>query len=212
MVTYLAVVNKPDQSEAIMILFYVASACSLAVHIALIETKLPHNLMTIDRSRHTEDGRDFMAINPKGYVPALELDDGTVLTENLVILSFIADQSGMLLAREGIDRWRALEATSFMTTELHSNFKPFFYTDTPQAVKDKAGQMLVKRFATLADQVGDKPFLVGDRMTIADPYLFVMLSWASKFGIDVSDKLTTYFSRMKQVPSVAQALAREGLA
>jgi glutathione S-transferase len=194
-----------------VILYYFPGACSLAVHIALIEAGTSYKLMVLDRNKRTPDGRDFMAINPRGYVPALELDDGTVLTENLAILTYIAHQSRTLLAADGLPRWRALEATSFMTTEVHGNFKPFFYPDTTQAQKDKARQTLIKHFESLATQLGDRPFLLGDRMTIADPYLFVTLSWAAKNEIAVSKKLDAYFARMKQVPSVAKALADEGL-
>ncbi|WP_407181126.1 glutathione S-transferase C-terminal domain-containing protein [Bradyrhizobium sp. STM 3562] len=195
-----------------MILYYHAGACSLAVHIALIEARLACKLVSINRDKRTDDGRDFIAINPRGFVPTLELDDRTVLTENLAILAYIAHQSSTLLPAEGITRWRALEATSFMTTELHGNFKPFFYSDATQAEKDKARQRLAKHFASLADQLGDKPFLLGERMTIADPYLFVMLMWAYRHGIEISQRLRAYFARMKELPSVAQALAEEGLA
>jgi len=198
-----------------VILYYVPGACSLADHIALIEARIAHKLVKlvfVDGIKRTDDGRDFLSINPKGYVPALELDDGTVLTENLAILAYIAHRGGLLLPADGIARWRALEATSFMTTELHSNFKPFFYPDATQMEKDKARRFLVKHFATLATQLGDHPFLTGDQMTIADPYLFVMLRWATSFGIEVPDRLTTYHARLTQVPSFARALAEEGLA
>lgn len=195
-----------------MHLYYVPSACSLAVHIALVEANLPHQLVAIDRSKRTADGRDFLAINPKGYVPALELGDGTVLTENLAILAFIAEHSGTLLAKDGLARWRALEATAFMTTELHGNFRPFFYPDSTPAEKDRARRNLVRHFATLATQLGDNSFLVGTQLTIADAYLFVMLMWAANHQVEVGDRLQAYVTRMKLQPSVAQALVREGLA
>jgi len=95
-----------------MILYYAPGGCSLADHIALIETALPYRLIRVDRGKRTEDGRDFLTINPKGLLPALELDDGTVLTENLAILVYIAHRAGALLPENGLDRWRALEATS----------------------------------------------------------------------------------------------------
>ncbi len=194
-----------------MILYHHAGACSLADHIALIEAGLPYKLVSVNRDKRTEDGRDFLAINPRGYVPALELDDGTVLTENLAILAYIAHQSGTLLPEEGITRWRALEAISFMTTEIHGNLKPFF-KDLPTPEKERARQMLVKHFASIAEQLGDKPFLLGDRMTIADSYLFWSLRSAPISGIEFPEQLQAYFSRMKEVPSVAQALVEEGLA
>ncbi|MGF6976036.1 glutathione S-transferase [Paraburkholderia sp. JPY465] len=194
-----------------MILYYAPGACSLADHIALIEAGLPHDLVAVDRNKRTADGRDFLAINPKGYTPALEFDDGTLLTENLAILVYIAQQSGKLLPADGLVRWRALESLTFLTTEIHPHFKPFFY-DAPQPEKAKARQMLDRRFATVAEQLGDKPFLVDDRMTIADPYLFVMLSWATMFGIGVPERLGDYLARMKAEPSVVKALTAEGLA
>ena len=195
-----------------MNLFFVPSACSLADHIALIEAKLPFKLVSIDRGKRTSDGRDYLAINRKGYVPALELDDGTVLTENLAILTWIATETGRLLPATGLARWRALEATSFMTTELHGNFKPLFYPDSTEAEKEKGRKNLVRHFATLGEQLGTKPFLVGDEMTIADAYLFVMVSWAVMFQLEVPASLAAYHVRMKDHPSVAQALRAEGLA
>jgi glutathione S-transferase len=194
-----------------MILYYAPGGCSLADHIALIEAGLPYKLVRVDRGKRTEDGRDFRTINPKGYLPALELDDGIILTENLAILAYIAHQAGALLPEDGVDRWRALEATSFMTTEFHGNFRPFFHHDATQAERAKARQLLVKHFATIAEQLGDKPFLVGDRMTIADPYLVVMLMWAGKNEIEVPERLTGYLAQMTKMPSVARALADEGL-
>ena len=194
-----------------MILYYAPGGCSLADHIALIEAGLPYRLVRVNRDRRTDDGRDFSTINPKGYLPALELDDGTILTENLAILTYIAHQAGALLPEDGVDRWRALEATSFMTTEFHPNFRPLFHHDATQAERAKARQLLVKHFATIAEQLGDRRFLIGDRMTIADPYLVVMLMWAGKNEIEVPERLTGYLARMKTTPSVARALADEGL-
>ena len=194
-----------------MILYYAPGGCSLADHIALIEAGLPYKLVKVGRDRRTEDGRDFSTINPKGYLPALELDDGTILTENLAVLAYIAHQAGALLPEGGVDRWRALEATSFMTTEFHPNFRPFFHLDATKAERAKARQLLVKHFSTIAGQLGDRPFLVCDRMTIADPYLVVMPMWAGKNEIEVLERLTGYRAQMKKMPSVARALAGEGL-
>lgn len=193
-----------------MKLFYHPGACSLAVHIALIEAGMPYELVSITRDKRTSDGRDFMKINPKGFVPTLEFDDGTVLTEALVILVYIAHRADALLPEDGPVRWHAHEATSFMTSEIHGNFKPF-WKGASEAEKDHAGQMLVRHFAVIARQLGDRPFLTGERMTIADPYLFVMLMWADRHGIGVSGPFGNYVARMKERPSVAQALAEEGL-
>lgn len=195
-----------------MILYYAPGGCSQASHIALVEVGMPYQLVKVGRDKQTDDGRDFRTINPKGYTPALELDDGTILTESVAILAYIADQSGKLLAKDGLDRWRALEATAFMTTELHSNFRPFFYPDATEVEKDKARKMLVMRFGTIAEQLGARNFLVGDQMTIADAYLYVMLAWAAMKEIAVSERLVAYSARMKKLPSVAKALSGEGLA
>ncbi len=194
-----------------MIFYYAPGACSLADHIALIEARLSYKLVGINREKRTEDGRDYLTVNPRGYVPALELDDGTVLTENLAILAYIAHRSETLLPEEGITHWRALEAVSFMATEIHGNMRPFF-KNLPTPEQDRARDMLTKHFASLARQLGDNTFLLGDRMTIADPYLFWALRWAPIHGVELPERLQAYFARMKEMPSVAQALREEGLA
>ncbi|EEB82435.1 glutathione S-transferase [Roseobacter sp. GAI101] len=166
----------------------------------------------MDRDKKTSDGRDFNRINPKGYTPALELEDGTILTESLAILMYIAEYSGKLLAKEGDARWRTVEATEFMTTELHANFRPFFSAGSGEDEKNKAKEMLARRFATLESQLGENQYLIGKDLTIADAYLFVMLSWARMMGIDVPERLGTYATNLLNVPSVTVALSAEGLA
>ena len=192
-----------------MKLYYHPGACSLAVHIALIEAGLPHTLVGINREKRTSDGQDYLTVNPKGFVPALVLDDGTVLTEALAILVCVAETAGVLLPKAPDQRWRTLEALSFLTTELHGNFKPFYYREAEQA--DKARPKLIKFFDLLGDQLGDHPFLLGDEMTIADPYLVVQLMSAERFDIQIPDRMQAYFARIKEVPSVARALREEGL-
>lgn len=195
-----------------MILYYAPGACSLSNHIALIEMGVPHSLISVDRNKRTEDGRDFLTINPKGYVPALQIEDGTVLTENLAILVYLAEQSGKLLAKEGLARWRTLEALAFMTTELHGNFKPLFYPDTPEQHQHHSREMLGKRFVTIADQLGDNAFLVGNSLSIADTYLFVMLMWAKRLEINVPRLFDPYFAHLRGLPSITRALSEEGVA
>lgn len=195
-----------------MILYYAPGTCSQACHIALIAAGLPYRLIQVGRDKQTEDGRDYKTINPKGYTPALELDDGTILTENLAILVYIAETSGKLLPTAGLERFRTLEATAFMTTEIHRNFIPFFSPDSTAAEKDKAAQTLAFRFSSLDAQLADKPLLTGAQLSVADAYLFVMLSWAAMMGITVSARLQSYFERIKQQPAVQQALREEGLA
>ena len=193
-----------------MNLYYAPGACSLADHIALIEAGLPYRLTSIDRTKRTEAGRDFLTINPRGYVPALELDDGMVLTENLAVLAYIAHRSDVFSAGDDMTHWRALEAISFMSTAIHGNLVPFF-KNLPDEEKERARLALVKHFASIADQLGDQPFLLGDRMTIADPYLFWALRSALVSGIELPESLQAYLARMSELPSVARALAEEGL-
>lgn len=193
-----------------VILYYISGACSLSVHVALIEAGLPYQLVSVGLDKRTSEGEDFRAVNPKGYVPALRLDNGEVLTEALAILAYIAEHSGRLLPAGGMERWRALEATAFMTSEIHGGYKPLFRGASPEE-KSTARQTLSRRFTTLSDQLGDRPFLVGDQMSIADPYLVIMLMWAGLHQVDVPERLRIYLARLKEHPSVARAIAEQGL-
>ena len=193
-----------------MILYYAPGACSLADHIALIEAGLPYRLIRIDRSKRTDDGRDYLTVNPRGYVPALELDDGTILTENLAILAYVAHRSGVLFATDDLTPWRALEAISLMSSGIHANLVPFFKNLSTDE-KDRGRQEVAKHIATLAGQLGEQPFLLGERMMIADPYLFWVLRSLPISGIELPDRLQAYYARMGKEPSVKQALAEEGL-
>lgn len=196
-----------------MKLYYTPGACSLADHIALVEAGLPYDLERVDlQTKRTESGADFAGINPKGYVPALALDDGAILTENIAILAFLADRAGTLGGGAGMDRFRVIEATAFISSELHKNFKPFFMPDASDGDKAKASETLSARFGLLATQLGARAFLVGDAMTVADCYLFVMLMWARKNGVTMPDPLPAYFERLGARPAVQQALREEGLA
>ena len=195
-----------------MKLFYSPGACSLAVHITLIEAEMPYELVKVGRDKQTSDGRDFLTINPKGYVPAIERThshDHFVLTESLAILVYIAHESATLLPEDGPIRWTALEALAYMTTEIHGNFKPL-WKKAPQAEQDQARVQLTKHFGIIAKTLGNQKFLAGAKITIADPYLFVMLRWAAYHEVPVP-QLDTYFARMKKRSAVAQALAEEGL-
>ncbi|WP_322101945.1 glutathione S-transferase C-terminal domain-containing protein [Paraburkholderia sp. J41] len=176
----------------------------------LIEGGLPFERVSITRDKRTADGRDFLSLNPHGFVPTLELDDGIVLTEALANLVYIAERTGKLLPKDGPIRWHAIEALSFMTTELHGDFKPL-WKRAPEGEQSAAKQLLTQHFAVLALQLGDKPFVTGNVITVADPYLFVMLRWADKHHIDVPRRLNAYLERMQKVASVARALAEEGL-
>lgn len=194
-----------------MKLFYSPGACSLASHIVLEEMGGPVTYEKVDlRTKQTETGASFTDLNPKGYVPAIQLDNGELLTENLCILPYLGDQSGTLLPKDGMDRWRTLEATAFVSTELHKTFSQLFKPandEAAQAAKDKVTQ----RLALQAGWLEGKQFIMGDQITIADAYLFVMLLWAGKFKLDLPPVLQEYFGRMKERPSVQRALQAEGL-
>lgn len=193
-----------------MKLYYTPGACSLADHIALHAAGLAFEHEKVDlRTKRTEGGADFSAINPKGYVPALTLDSGETLTENVAILDWIAQQNGALSPSGPMGRTDLLMALAFISTELHKSFKPFF-TAGDDAEKRKAAETIVKRMGYLADTIhGD--YLFGDQLSAADCYLFVMLLWAQKFGIEPPAQLAAFRDRMMEAPAVKTAMTHEGL-
>ncbi len=194
-----------------MILYFAPGACSLADHIALHEANLPFDRVKVDLKNHaTEDGRDFTQINPKGYVPALALDSGETLTENIAILSWIADQAPALAPRGALGRYRLLETLAFISTEIHKAFKPFFTPGASDADKAKAGEAIAGRLRFIAGQA-DGGYLFGPDASVADAYLFVMLMWAKKNGVDIPPPLNAFFDRMNARPAVQLALKHEGL-
>lgn len=199
-----------------MKLFYVPGACSLASHIVAREGGLDIQLdkVAFGAQRTTSDGRDFYAINPQGAVPALELDGGEVLTENAVVMQYLAAQAPQagLVPRDGIAHWRLLETVNFIATELHKGFSPLFRKPSEEA-RPGLVKNVQSRFELLQGKLGDKPYLVGDSFTIADAYAFTMMLWARKFEIDLSayPKLGPYFQRVAARPGVQQALKEEGL-
>jgi glutathione S-transferase len=194
-----------------MKLYYASGACSLADHIALHEAGLDFKRVKVDlKTKRIEDGRDFNQINPKSYVPALEFDDGEVLTENVAILSFVADKAPQLTPEGRFGHFRLLEMLAYISGEIHKGFKPFFKPDSTEAEKAAAGEMLGKRFGYLAERMrGD--YLFGSRFTVADAYLFVMCLWAQKNGLALPDPLPAFAARMKARPAVRLAMQHEGL-
>lgn len=196
-----------------MKLYYSPGACSLADHIALEEAGLAYEAVKVDLGAKTvEGGGDFTAINPKGYVPALALDDDTVLNENIAILSYIAERADDFMPLDGVRRFRVLEMLAFTSTELHKSFKPFFEPNADDRDKDAAREMLAKRFAIAADALDGRDFVVGEALTVADFYLFVMCMWATgKVGMELPGALPAYYDRLKARPAFAKAMADEGL-
>ena len=201
-----------------MKLYYAPGACSQAVHIALHEAGMEHSSESVDlRAKRTETGADYWAINPKGAVPALDLGDGQVLTENAAILQFVGDSSGneALLAPVGdLRRYRVLEWLNFIATELHKGFGPLWNPASSEENKQAARDVIAKKFDFAQKQLGHGPFLLGQQVTVADPYLFVMTGWAGMHGIDLGrwPGLVAFAKRMRERESVRLVLEAEGLA
>lgn len=193
-----------------MKLYYSPGACSLSDHIALHEAGLDFEHEKVDlKARKTESGADFASINPKGYVPALTLDSGETLTENVAIRDWISHQDGELKPSAAMGHTHLLQALAFISTEVHKSFKPFFMGASDEE-KGKAADTILKRLGYLSDTMaGD--FQFGDDVSAADCYLFVMLLWSQKNGIDVPERLTAYRERMMARPAVQKAMSHEGL-
>ncbi len=193
-----------------MKLYYAPGACSLADHIALHEAGLSFDHEKVDlKTKRTEGGVDFSTINPKGYVPALTLDSGETLSENIAILDWIAHQDSKLAPPGPMGHTHLLEALAFISTEIHKSFKPFF-AGAGDSDKAKAGEMIGKRMGYVADTMkGD--YLFGSTVSVADFYLFVMLLWAKKFGVEPPAPLVAFRERMMTLPSVQKAMKHEGL-
>lgn len=201
-----------------MKLYYSPGACSLAPHIVLNELGQPYDLEKVDLgAKKTETGADFMDVNGKGYVPTLDLGTGEVLTEVSTILQYLADKAkntDLLPAFGSMDRYRAMEGLNFVASELHKGigglFNPAMPEDGKKAMKDR----LTRRFAWLDAQLAKKPYLLGDKYSVADAYAFVVLGWTKHVGIDLSPyaHIIAYMDRVGSRPAVQAALKKEGLA
>lgn len=201
-----------------MKLYYAPGACSLSPHIVLRELGLKFDLERVDlKARKTASGKDFLKINPKGYVPALELEDGTVLTEGAAIVQFLADRkpdTGLAPAPGSLARVRLQEQLNFLASELHKAFSPLFNPATPEDVKATARDRVARRFDDLENLLGDgRSYLMGEGYSVADAYLFVLASWTKPTGIDLSrwPKVKALVQRIAQRPPVTEALRAEGL-
>ena len=199
-----------------MKLYYSPGACSLAPHIALSEAGLPYTTKRVDLKTHTlADGTDYYTINPKGYVPLIELDDGARLSEIAAIVQYIADRKpGTLAPAYGtMERYRLMEWLNFIATELHKQFGPLWYPTTPEATKDAQVAKLKTRFDLISKTLAVEPYLMGDDFTVADAYLFTILTWAPMLKIDLAPwpALVAYQARIAARPAVHAALVAEGL-
>jgi glutathione S-transferase len=200
-----------------MKLYFSPGACSLSPHIALLEAGLDFTTEQVDLGKKlTAGGADFRAINPKGYVPALQLKDGTVLTEGPAIVQYIADQapaSKLLPAAGTLERYKVLEWLNFISTELHKNFSPLFNPAASADAKTAARTALANRFGYVARQLAGRDYLVGNQFSAADGYLFTVTNWAGHVQFDLSDwpELGAFQARVAARPAVQQALRDEGL-
>ncbi|WP_250865532.1 glutathione transferase GstA [Caballeronia sp. INSB1] len=200
-----------------MKLFYKAGACSLASHIALEESGLPYEIEAVDlKTKLTASGADFSKINAKGYVPALLLDSGELLTEGPAIMQYIADQvpaKHLAPLNDGMARYRLQSWLTFIGTELHKNFSPFFNPAASSDRKAAAMANLERRLAYVAQQVDDKQFLLGNEFSIGDAYLFTVLGWAKHIDLDLGKwpALVAYQERVGARAGVQAAMKAEGL-
>jgi glutathione S-transferase len=200
-----------------MKLYYTPGACSLSPHIVLREGGFKFDLEKVDlRVKKTEHGADFRQVNPHGYIPALVLDGGERLTEGVAIVLQLADmvpERKLAPAPAAHERYRLIEVLTFIATELHKGFAPLFNPGCPEQWKEIAKETLGRRLTQLAADLGAKPYLVGDGFTVADAYLFTVLSWGAVVGIDIGQwpVLKAYFERIAARPAVQAALKAEGL-
>jgi len=193
-----------------MKLYYAPGACSLSGRISLHEAGLASDFEKVDiATKITERGYDYTAINPKGYVPMLILDDGNAVTENIAILELIADREPKLAPGGPLGRTRLLEILYWLSMELHVAFKPFYH-DATESERADAREAVAKRL-DLASEHFNELYLFGPRFTVADAYLFVMLRWAKAFGVRMAPDLLGYFDRVAERDLVRRALAEEGL-
>jgi glutathione S-transferase len=201
-----------------MKLYYSPGACSLSPHIALREIGREPVLVKVSTKTHkTEDGADFYGINPKGYVPVLELDDGVRLCEGPAIVQYIADlapEKQLAPANGSFERYRLQEWLGYINSELHKTFSPLFSPATPEAEKEAIRQRIAQRLDWVQGQLEGRSFLLGEQFTVADGYLFVILTWTRYTGIDLGrwPLLSAYVERIAARPAVRAALQAEGLA
>ena len=200
-----------------MKLYYSPGACSLSPHIALLEAGLAYDLVKVDlKAKKLENGDDYLAINPKGQVPALGLDSGELVTEGPVIVQYIADQAtakNLAPAIASDARRHLQEWLGFINGELHKNFSPLFQPVFDDEVKGFFKTRLTAKFKYIDGALAGHDYLMGKDFSVADGYLFVMLKWAERMGLDLSEfkNLAAYKERVAARPKVMEAMAKEGL-
>ena len=200
-----------------MKLYYSPGACSLSPHIALHEAGLAFEPVLASTKTHKlQDGTDYYGINPLGYVPMLELDDGTRLREGPAIVQYIADLAptkNLAPAAGTLQRYRLQEWLTFIGTEMHKGYSPLFNPNMPEEAKAIFKSKLKSRYEWLDGQLADKPYLMGNQFSVADGYLFTVTNWAKPTGVDISDfsNLQAWHARVAARPAVQDAMKAEGL-
>ena len=201
-----------------MKLFFSPGACSMSPHIVAQELGIPLTLEKVDlpNKKVVAGGGDFWAINPKGYVPALLLDNGELLTEGPTIVQYLADskpEAGLIPANGTLPRYRVQEMLGYINSEIHKAFSPLFYPNTPPETRKDREEHLHKRFALLDARLATQPYLFGDKFSVADAYLFTVAGWAKHVKVDLSGfpNLLAFQARVAARPAVQAALAAEGL-
>ena len=200
-----------------MQLYYFPGACALSPHIVLLEAGLPYTLVKVDsKTKKTETGADYLAVNSKGAVPALQLDDGRVLTEGPAIVQYLADlkpESGLAPRAGTFERYQLMEILNYITSEVHKSFSPLFNPASSAELKEGAVTALGKKFDWLSNFLGKKPYLLGNTFTAADAYLFTVLNWTGHVKIDLAKwpVLAEFKARVAKRPKVIEAMKEEGL-
>ena len=200
-----------------MKLYYSPGACSLSPHIVLHEAGLPFQAVLASTKTHKlQDGTDFYTLNPKGYVPLLELDNGERLSEGPAIVQYIADQvpdKGLAPPAGTMARYRLMEWLTFIGTELHKSFSPLFTPGMPDEAKAIYRERLLRRFTWVDQELASRTWLMGDGFTVADAYLFTVSRWCGIVGVDISGltHLQPYLARVAARPAVQAAMKAEGL-
>ena len=200
-----------------MKLYFSPGACSLSPHIILQEAGLPFTIEKVDlRSKLTASGADYLSINPKGYVPALVTDDGVLLTEGPAIVQYLADQvpeKQLAPANGSLERYQLMSWLNFIGTEIHKNYSALFNPASSDELKDNARQNLARRYAYVERMLEGREYLVGERFSVADGYLFVVTNWAGMLKLDMSafPQIAAFQKRIAARPAVQQAMKAEGL-
>jgi glutathione S-transferase len=201
-----------------MKLYYAPGACSLAPHIVAREAGVPVELIKVDLAKHRlADGSDYKEINPRGYVPLLELEDGERFTEAAVLVQLLAERGSnpdLLPAADTREHWRVQSWLNFIATELHKTFSPaLWHKETAESTQAAAKAKLATRFAELDLLFAKQPYLTGERFTVADAYAFTIVNWSNFLGIDLKPypNLSAFLDRVAARQKVAEALSAEGL-